>query len=71
MENKIDQLEVELRLIALGLHVTKCYKCGRKIFFATTKHRKSAPVTMALKNHFIDCPYAKDIRKEKDRPEIK
>ena len=60
----MDPKEVELRLIALGVHITRCYKCKRKIFFVNTKHRRFAPVTMELKSHFIDCPGADEIRKE-------
>jgi hypothetical protein len=56
--------DIELRLIALGVRITQCYRCGRKIFFIQTKHRRVAPVTMELTNHFIDCPKAEDFRKE-------
>jgi len=59
----MDEKDVELRLIALGVHITQCYRCKRKIFFIRTKNQKIAPVTMELTNHFIDCPQADYFRK--------
>jgi len=46
---------------------SKCKKCKKEIFWATTKNAKSMPITKDLSNnwisHFADCPYAKDFKK--------
>ena len=65
----MDEEDVELKLIALGVRITQCYRCKRKIFFITTKNRKVVPVTLELTNHFIDCPQADHFRKPADQNE--
>jgi hypothetical protein len=59
----MDNKDIELRLLALGVRITKCVRCGRPIFFVRTKTGSVAPVTMELKNHFIDCPFREEFRK--------
>lgn len=56
--------EIKKRLRKLGVKTTGCKRCGKEIFFLTTKNEKSAPITLTLINHFADCKFAKDFKKQ-------
>lgn len=42
---------------------TRCKRCQMEITFIKLKSGKSAPITRAGINHFIDCPYADEFKK--------
>lgn len=60
---KIVDQEIENRLKEIGVGITNCKKCGKEIFFISTKMGNLMPVDLNLITHFADCPYANDFRK--------
>lgn len=48
---------------------SKCKKCKKEIWWATTKNVRSMPITKdkdgAWISHFVDCPGSKDFRKSR------
>ena len=56
--------EIENRIIKLGANITDCKKCGKKIFFISTKMGNLMPTNLNLISHFADCPNANEFRKE-------
>ena len=59
--------EIENRVNRLDLATCKCAKCGQEIFWVKTKKGKFAPITLQLINHFADCKFADDFRKNENR----
>jgi hypothetical protein len=57
--------EVEKRLREAGIKIGPCRSCKRSIFFMKTNDGKNAPMTLELRNHFIDCPDSKYYKKPK------
>jgi len=55
--------EIENRLRQIGVEIVNCQKCGKEMFWVKTKNGKAAPITMKLINHFADCKFAKEFRK--------
>lgn len=42
----------------------KCKKCGKEIFWVLNhKTGKRMPITLEALNHFADCPYANEFKK--------
>ena len=52
------------RLRSLGVQIVKCKKCGKDMFWLTSKKGKAIPTCLNLVNHFIDCKFAKEFRKK-------
>lgn len=48
----------------IGATPAICKKCGRDIWFVTTRHGKQAPYTPAGISHFADCPHAEEFRRK-------
>jgi translation initiation factor 2 gamma subunit (eIF-2gamma) len=65
MFNDEFEKEVEKRLKEAGIKIGQCRSCKRPIFFMRTKDGKNAPMTLELRNHFIDCPQSNYYKKPK------
>lgn len=59
--------EVGKRLEEAGITIKECRSCKRRIFFIQTKEGRIAPLTLELRNHFIDCPDSKYFKKRKNK----
>lgn len=52
-----------VRLLNTIGNADHCKGCGRPIWWVTTKHSRSMPVTDEGASHFSDCPSAAEFRR--------
>lgn len=63
----INETEVHEALRKAGIGIQACSRCNKPIVWMYTVNKKLAPMTLELKNHFSDCPFADNFRKVKDK----
>lgn len=67
---KATDQEIETRLRNIGVGIANCKRCNKEIVFIRTKLGNFMPVCLDLKSHFIDCPGAKQFRKDRAKKEV-
>jgi len=60
----IEQFRAMLNMIAGKCN---CKKCNKPIWFIKSKNNVFMPITEDGINHFADCPYAKDFKKNEEK----
>ena len=69
-KRKLQQIKLNCGILVLvDWNTRKKCRCGKEIFFATTKNNKLIPIELVglaeWDTHFATCPFAKDFRKKR------
>lgn len=63
-DEKLKEIVAE-KFRKMGIKLSICKRCGRKMFFLNTNNDKMMPVNLSLNSHFSDCKFADNFRKKR------